>query len=115
MQGKRRRPDNAWADSRLRPDRSQPPLDMARPGRRYSRSRRRHRAMTRIGRAPHDAVHDCGGGRCGYNDEMAARSNDAAFPGRPQMAKWIRFEQGGKTGFGTLEGETIAVHTGDLF
>ena len=31
------------------------------------------------------------------------------------MAKWIRFEQGGKTGFGTLEGETIAVHSGDLF
>ena len=31
------------------------------------------------------------------------------------MAKWIRFEQGGKTGFGTLEGETIAVHEGDLF
>src|SRR5258708_36836785 len=31
------------------------------------------------------------------------------------MAKWIRFEQGGKTGFGTLEGDTIAVHTGDLF
>ena len=29
------------------------------------------------------------------------------------MAKWIRFEQGGKTGFGTLEGDTIAVHTGD--
>ena len=31
------------------------------------------------------------------------------------MAKWIRFEQGGKTGFGKLEGETIAVHEGDLF
>ena len=31
------------------------------------------------------------------------------------MAKWIRFEQGGKTGFGTLEGDTIAVHTGDMF
>ena len=31
------------------------------------------------------------------------------------MAKWIRFEQGGKTGFGTLEGETIAVHEGDMF
>ena len=31
------------------------------------------------------------------------------------MAKWIRFEQDGKTGFGTLEGDTIAVHTGDLF
>ncbi len=31
------------------------------------------------------------------------------------MAKWIRFEQGGKTGFGTLEGDTIAVHSGDLF
>jgi ketopantoate reductase/2-keto-4-pentenoate hydratase/2-oxohepta-3-ene-1,7-dioic acid hydratase in catechol pathway len=31
------------------------------------------------------------------------------------MAKWIRFEQDGKTGFGTLEGDSIAVHTGDLF
>src|SRR3981081_2021224 len=31
------------------------------------------------------------------------------------MAKWIRFEQGGKTGCGTLEGDTIEVHTGDLF
>ena len=31
------------------------------------------------------------------------------------MVKWIRFEQGGKTGFGTLEGDTIAVHTGDMF
>jgi ketopantoate reductase/2-keto-4-pentenoate hydratase/2-oxohepta-3-ene-1,7-dioic acid hydratase in catechol pathway len=31
------------------------------------------------------------------------------------MAKWIRFEQGGKTGFGTLEGDAIAVHTGDMF
>lgn len=31
------------------------------------------------------------------------------------MAKWIGFEQEGKTGFGTLEGDTIAVHTGDLF
>jgi 2-dehydropantoate 2-reductase len=31
------------------------------------------------------------------------------------MAKWIRFEQDGKTAFGTLEGDTIAVHTGDLF
>ena len=31
------------------------------------------------------------------------------------MAKWIRFEQNGKTRFGTLEGDTIAVHSGDLF
>jgi 2-dehydropantoate 2-reductase len=31
------------------------------------------------------------------------------------MAKWIRFEQNGKTGFGTLEGESIAVHDGDMF
>src|ERR1700751_5634127 len=31
------------------------------------------------------------------------------------MTKWIPFEQGGKTGFGTLEGDTIAVHTGDMF
>jgi 2-dehydropantoate 2-reductase len=31
------------------------------------------------------------------------------------MAKWIRFEQGGKTGFGTLEGDSIAVYSGDMF
>ncbi len=31
------------------------------------------------------------------------------------MAKWIRFEQNGKTGFGTLEGDTITVHAGDMF
>lgn len=31
------------------------------------------------------------------------------------MAQWIRFERGGKAGFGTLENGTIAVHDGDLF
>jgi 2-dehydropantoate 2-reductase len=31
------------------------------------------------------------------------------------MAKWIRFEQGGEAGFGTLEGDNIAIHSGDLF
>ena len=31
------------------------------------------------------------------------------------MAKWIRFEQNGNTGFGTLEGDVITVHTGDMF
>jgi len=31
------------------------------------------------------------------------------------MAHWIRFEKSGKTGFGTLEGETISVHSGDVF
>jgi 2-dehydropantoate 2-reductase len=31
------------------------------------------------------------------------------------MAHWIRYEKDGKTGFGTLEGETISVHSGDLF
>jgi 2-keto-4-pentenoate hydratase/2-oxohepta-3-ene-1,7-dioic acid hydratase in catechol pathway len=31
------------------------------------------------------------------------------------MARWIRFEQGGRTGFGRLEGDRIAVHSGDLF
>jgi 2-dehydropantoate 2-reductase len=44
--------------------------------------------------------------------------NRTALPyvtGRLQMTKWIRFEQGGKTGIGTLEGETIAVHAGDMF
>jgi ketopantoate reductase/2-keto-4-pentenoate hydratase/2-oxohepta-3-ene-1,7-dioic acid hydratase in catechol pathway len=31
------------------------------------------------------------------------------------MTKWIRFESQGKTGFGTLEGDSIAVHSGDMF
>src|ERR1700686_745760 len=31
------------------------------------------------------------------------------------MTRWIRFEQDGKTGFGTLEGDAIAVHTGEMF
>lgn len=31
------------------------------------------------------------------------------------MAHWIRFEHAGKTGIGTLDGDNIAVHTGDLF
>src|SRR5215218_4389432 len=47
----------------------------------------------------------------------AAQSNDAGVtaPGEQEMAKWIRFEHEGKTGFGTLEGDSIAVHTGDMF
>lgn len=31
------------------------------------------------------------------------------------MAHWIRFERDGAIGFGTLEGDAIAVHTGDMF
>ncbi len=31
------------------------------------------------------------------------------------MTQWIRFEQGGKQSFGTLEGDTIKVHSGDMF
>ena len=31
------------------------------------------------------------------------------------MTLWIRFQQGGQDGFGTLDGETIAVHSGDMF
>ena len=31
------------------------------------------------------------------------------------MEHWVRFEQGGKPCFGTLSGDTIAVHEGDLF
>jgi ketopantoate reductase/2-keto-4-pentenoate hydratase/2-oxohepta-3-ene-1,7-dioic acid hydratase in catechol pathway len=31
------------------------------------------------------------------------------------VAHWIRFEHQGRTGFGTLDGETIAVHDGDMF
>ena len=31
------------------------------------------------------------------------------------MAHWIRFERQGQAGFGTLDGETIRVHDGDMF
>ncbi len=31
------------------------------------------------------------------------------------MAHWIRFEYAGKTGFGTLDGDAITVHSGDMF
>ena len=31
------------------------------------------------------------------------------------MTRWIRFEQEGRAQFGTLEGETIRVHEGDMF
>ena len=31
------------------------------------------------------------------------------------MQTWVRYEQGGKTGFGTLDGETISVYSGDMF
>lgn len=31
------------------------------------------------------------------------------------MAQWLRYSHQGKAGFGTLEGETIKVHTGDMF
>jgi len=31
------------------------------------------------------------------------------------MSKWLRYSHKGTTGFGTLEGETIAVHDGDMF
>ena len=31
------------------------------------------------------------------------------------MTRWIRFEHAGQAGFGTLEGETITEHEGDMF
>jgi len=31
------------------------------------------------------------------------------------MSQWIRFAHGGSTGFGTLEGESVRVHEGDMF
>jgi 2-keto-4-pentenoate hydratase/2-oxohepta-3-ene-1,7-dioic acid hydratase in catechol pathway len=31
------------------------------------------------------------------------------------MALWVRFEAGGETGFGTLDGEGVKVHSGDMF
>jgi 2-dehydropantoate 2-reductase len=49
--------------------------------------------------------------------QMVVRSNDTALcdTGRQQMTRWIRFEQDGKPGIGALEGDTIAVHAGDMF
>jgi len=35
--------------------------------------------------------------------------------GEAKVAHWIRFERQGQTAFGTLEGETITVHDGDMF
>jgi ketopantoate reductase/2-keto-4-pentenoate hydratase/2-oxohepta-3-ene-1,7-dioic acid hydratase in catechol pathway len=31
------------------------------------------------------------------------------------MTQWLRFERNGRIGFGTLEGGTIAIHSGDMF
>ena len=31
------------------------------------------------------------------------------------MQHWLRFEQAGRIGFGLLQGDTISVHTGDMF
>ncbi|MEC9368139.1 MAG: fumarylacetoacetate hydrolase family protein [Pseudomonadota bacterium] len=31
------------------------------------------------------------------------------------MARWVRFDNKGKVGFGTLDGEMISVHEGDMF
>ncbi len=31
------------------------------------------------------------------------------------MTQWIRFEREGRPGFGTLEGDVITIHTGDMF
>jgi ketopantoate reductase/2-keto-4-pentenoate hydratase/2-oxohepta-3-ene-1,7-dioic acid hydratase in catechol pathway len=45
-----------------------------------------------------------------------ARTNDVTdISGRQSMAKWVRFEQHGKSGFGILEGDTVIVHSGDMF
>jgi hypothetical protein len=33
----------------------------------------------------------------------------------PTLQRWVRFEHAGRTGLGTLDGESIAVHDGDLF
>jgi 2-keto-4-pentenoate hydratase/2-oxohepta-3-ene-1,7-dioic acid hydratase in catechol pathway len=31
------------------------------------------------------------------------------------MTLWVRYEADGKAGFGTLEGDTVRIHTGDMF
>ena len=31
------------------------------------------------------------------------------------MTQWVRFERDGRTGFGTLDGDTIAIHSGNMF
>ena len=32
-----------------------------------------------------------------------------------QQQRWIRFERAGKTGFGTLDGNKVREHQGDMF
>ena len=32
-----------------------------------------------------------------------------------QQQRWVRFEHGGETGFGTLEGDTVHEHRGNMF
>src|SRR5690606_24830276 len=39
----------------------------------------------------------------------------ATGEGTSAMVHWVKFRRGGVDGFGTLAGETIAVHSGDLF
>ena len=31
------------------------------------------------------------------------------------ITRWVRFEHQGQAGFGTLDGEGVAVHKGDMF
>ncbi|MBI4207462.1 MAG: DUF2437 domain-containing protein [Betaproteobacteria bacterium] len=31
------------------------------------------------------------------------------------MAKWLRYEHGGRCGFGQLHGETLTVYEGDMY
>ena len=33
----------------------------------------------------------------------------------PTSQRWVRFEHAGRTGLGTLDGDTVAVHEGELF
>ena len=38
-----------------------------------------------------------------------------AASGMTEITRWVRFEHQGQAGFGRLDGEGVAVHTGDLF
>jgi 2-keto-4-pentenoate hydratase/2-oxohepta-3-ene-1,7-dioic acid hydratase in catechol pathway len=55
-----------------------------------------------------------GGGRRGV--VWCARDRAVANSVRVKaVTHWIRFEQGGQTGFGTLDGDVITIHEGDMF
>src|SRR5205085_1281897 len=69
----------------------------------------RRRLLLYADPARNDAVHDCSDRLKRYNAAKGPRERTmppfSTTPGGRRMAKWIRFEQNGNTGFGTVEND----------